>query len=69
MTKALEALASLPPFAVLTKKETAQVTSLSEDALDRLHQRSLGPKRVQLSERRVGYQVAELTEWLRQRSS
>jgi predicted DNA-binding transcriptional regulator AlpA len=68
MTKALEALPQIPDFAVLTKKETAQITSLSEDALDRLHRQNLGPPRTKLSERRVGYRVDGLRKWLEERS-
>jgi predicted DNA-binding transcriptional regulator AlpA len=73
LQKAFAALAALPPtlpdFTVLTKAQASAVTQISEDTLDRLHRQNLGPKRVQLSARRIGYQVGELRRWLEERST
>jgi len=54
---------------VLSKEEVCHLTSLSPDSLDRLHRANLGPPRVQLSERRVGYVQGPLRRWLAERSS
>jgi len=66
---ALAALPALPDYAVLTKAQTCAVTNLSADTLERLHKRNEGPRRVQLSPRRIGYPAGELRAWLKKRSN
>lgn len=60
---------NMPDHAVLTQQQTGAITNLSDDTLRRLHQRGEGPKRVQLSPRRVGYTVGSIRSWLQKRSS
>jgi hypothetical protein len=65
---ALSALANVPDYAVLTKKQTATIVNSSEDVLERLHQLGDGPERVQLSPRRIGYTVGAIRDWLKSRA-
>jgi predicted DNA-binding transcriptional regulator AlpA len=55
----------LPDRVVVTKAQLCEITSLSDDTLDRMHKRGEGPPRVQLSARRVGYRMSEIRKWLR----
>jgi predicted DNA-binding transcriptional regulator AlpA len=52
---------------VLTKKETLHATGLSEDTWDRLKERGETPPETQLSERRFGYRLIDVKEWLDRR--
>jgi predicted DNA-binding transcriptional regulator AlpA len=61
--------ADLNDARVLTKAQACELTGLSDDTLERLHQRGEGPKQVRLSPKRVGYQVSALRDWLRKRST
>jgi predicted DNA-binding transcriptional regulator AlpA len=62
-------IGNLPDQAVLSKAQTCALTNLSEDTLLRLHRSGEGPRRVQLSTRRVGYTVGAVKDWLQKRSS
>ncbi len=48
---------------VLSRGEAAALLGLSEVVLDRLHAKGVGPARIPLSERRVGYPLPALREW------
>jgi predicted DNA-binding transcriptional regulator AlpA len=54
----------LPGCAVLSKKEVSALTGLSRFTLERMHRERSGPPRVQLSQRRCGYQLDKLLAWL-----
>jgi hypothetical protein len=68
-----EILAGLPPdlpdWAILSNSETAAVTGLSEDTLDRLRAKGEGIERTQLSARRFGHAVGAVRRFLQKRSS
>jgi predicted DNA-binding transcriptional regulator AlpA len=58
----------LPNDAVLSIAEVVALSGLSRDTFDRMHKRSMGPPRVRLSARRVGYRLGQFREWLKQRA-
>jgi predicted DNA-binding transcriptional regulator AlpA len=47
---------------IVSEKEAAEIRGVSRDTLRRQAQRGEGPRRIQLSERRVGYRLSELFE-------
>ena len=47
-------------YQVLSPKHAAQLIGLSEATLERLRARKQGPRAIQLSERRIGYRVADI---------
>jgi predicted DNA-binding transcriptional regulator AlpA len=53
---------------VIPRRNAAVVAGLSERTLDRLHVQGAGPKRIQLTGRRCGYERADLESWLRSRA-
>jgi predicted DNA-binding transcriptional regulator AlpA len=55
--------------AVLSTNELAKLAGISDDTLRRLHTIGKGPKRIQLSARRVGYRWSDVQEWLGQREA
>lgn len=55
-----------PDRVVVTVKQACEITNLSSETLYRMHQRGEGPPRVQLSTRRVGYNLGTLRAWLKQ---
>jgi predicted DNA-binding transcriptional regulator AlpA len=61
-------LSSLPDYAVLTGPQAETITTLSRDTLNRLDREGLGPPRVQLSPRRIGYPAGGLRQWLKTRT-
>jgi predicted DNA-binding transcriptional regulator AlpA len=52
---------------VLSEPELLQVLGLSERTFERMKQRGDAPPKTQLSERRVGYRVCDVKEWLDRR--
>ena len=57
-----------PDRRVISKKETAKLIGVSPESLTRWHQTGTGPKRLQLSTRRVGYRVSDIQAWLDKRA-
>jgi predicted DNA-binding transcriptional regulator AlpA len=55
------------PYQVLTKVQTANALGCSTDTLDRLAARSEGPPRIRISERRIGYPLSGIRQWLADR--
>ena len=53
---------------VLSRKQAAKAADISERTLDRLYIEGKGAPRIQLSERRVGYDAAVFVRWLKSRS-
>src|SRR6516225_5793918 len=53
---------------VLSRKQAAKAADISERTLDRLYIEGKGAPRIQLSERRVGYDAAVFARWLESRS-
>jgi predicted DNA-binding transcriptional regulator AlpA len=49
---------------VLNEVELRQMLGISERTFDRLRYRGDLPRRTQLSDRRVGYRVIDVEEWL-----
>ncbi len=49
---------------VLDKRTVLQIVGLSEDTFDRLEQRGEAPPITRLSERRKGYRLVDVKEWL-----
>jgi len=49
--------------AVFTRRALAERWNTSEDTLDRMHARGEGPKRFQISPRRVGYTARDVFEF------
>ncbi len=54
---------------VLTEAEAARLTRLSTRTLQRLAEDGRGPRRIRLTERRVGYWRRDLLSWLSERTS
>jgi prophage regulatory protein len=46
-----------------TRKQVIQITGMSRDTIDRLESRGRFPKRVVLSDRKVGWNVDEVEQW------
>jgi predicted DNA-binding transcriptional regulator AlpA len=55
---------ALDSIRVLSEPELREVLDLSERTFDRMKQRGDVPPKTQLSERRVGYRVCDVKEWL-----
>jgi predicted DNA-binding transcriptional regulator AlpA len=49
---------------VVDKPTTLQITGLSPRTWDRMEAKGLTPPKTQISERRVGYRLSDLKEWL-----
>ena len=58
-----------PEFTVLSKSAAAKFLGISSSTLDRLTNGGIGPRRINLSTRRIGYRVSDLENWLKQRAS
>lgn len=54
---------------VIPKQQAAELMNLSPFTLHRLYRRGEGPKRIQLSTRRVGYRVRDIRAWLEAKAS
>lgn len=54
-------------FQLLTRKEAASLLRMSERTLSRLCEDGRGPRRVQLSTRRVGFMADDLIQWANSR--
>ena len=54
---------------ILNKLEAAARTGLSTRTLDRNSEQGIGPPRIHLSKRRIGYRESDLTAWLQSRTS
>jgi predicted DNA-binding transcriptional regulator AlpA len=52
---------------LLTEREAAEMLRLSTRTLQRLNQGHTGPRKLQLTARRVAYRRADLLEWIAQR--
>ena len=57
------------PSLVVTEAEAARTLRLSPRSLQRMRLDGDGPPFCRLSERRIGYAVADLTAWLASRSA
>jgi predicted DNA-binding transcriptional regulator AlpA len=57
------------PLAVVSENEAARLLSVSVSTLRRLRRRGLAPRVVFLSERRLGYRIGDLEQWLEARAS
>jgi len=53
---------------VITRRNAAAAAKVSQRTLDRLHVAGLGPPRIQITERRVGYDTAVFERWLASRT-
>jgi hypothetical protein len=53
---------------IISRKTAAARADVHERTLDRLHSLGLGPPRIQLSRRRVGYDDESFDDWLRSRA-
>jgi hypothetical protein len=53
---------------IISRKVAAARADVNERTLDRLHSLGLGPPRIQLSRRRVGYDDESFDAWLRSRA-
>lgn len=54
----------LDAIRVVTRAEAQRACSLSPDTWDRMERRGETPPITRLSERRIGYRVVDLREWL-----
>jgi hypothetical protein len=53
---------------IISRKTAAARADVNARTLDRLHTLGLGPPRIQLSRRRVGYEDEAFDDWLRSRA-
>jgi prophage regulatory protein len=54
---------------VISEIEAADAIGVSTSTLRRMHSRGEGPPRIQLSQRRIGYRLGDVDEWLRLKAS
>jgi predicted DNA-binding transcriptional regulator AlpA len=59
----------LAPLRVVTRKQLAEITGLSEATHERLDARGEGPRAIRLSARRLGYRLADVLAWLEARGA
>lgn len=52
-----------------TRKQLVEITGMSRDTIDRLERKGRFPKRVLLSDRKVGWKVEEVVRWREDRDS
>ena len=68
-----EASVSHPPLpdnhVILNESEAAELTRLSIRTLQRLAEDGRGPRRIQLTERRIGYWRRDVIAWLDSRTA
>lgn len=57
------------PQLVVNESEAAKLLQLSPRTMQRLRHQGGGPPFVRLTEHRIGYQVAALQDWVRERSA
>jgi len=50
---------------VITRDELAVLLRVSTYTIDRMHLSGIGPKRMRLSRRRVGYHLHDVNAWLK----
>jgi predicted DNA-binding transcriptional regulator AlpA len=55
-------LANIDP--VVSESDTAAAINVSTSTLRRMHTRGEGPRRLQLSRRRIGYRLRDIENWL-----
>jgi predicted DNA-binding transcriptional regulator AlpA len=60
---------TLHPSQILNYSKAAQLAGLSIRTLQRLCREGSGPKRTQLSRRRVGIRISDLLAWLESRAT
>jgi predicted DNA-binding transcriptional regulator AlpA len=54
------------PISVVTPAELAKMLRVTRKTVDRMDKGGTGPRSVQLSPGRIGYRMADITEWLEQ---
>jgi predicted DNA-binding transcriptional regulator AlpA len=52
---------------LLTRREAAAVLTISTRTLDRLERNGKAPRKVQISERRIGYPASEIENFLKRK--
>jgi predicted DNA-binding transcriptional regulator AlpA len=62
-------LERLPPEAVLTDRQVCELLGISQDTLLRLERQGDAPRRVRLSPRRHGRQLADVRRWIAERTA
>lgn len=53
---------------IMSRRQAATAAGISERTLDRMYLEGIGPPRIQLSRRRVAYDVALFQQWLASRT-
>jgi predicted DNA-binding transcriptional regulator AlpA len=61
--------ARLPEFAVVGREQAAVLLGVSLETLKRMEARGQGPKRVKVSQKRVGYRLSDLRTWIEARTA
>jgi predicted DNA-binding transcriptional regulator AlpA len=59
----------LDPHRILSEPAAAHMLGVSPDTLRRMAGRGEGPRRIKLSQRRVGYRLRECIEWIDARAA
>jgi predicted DNA-binding transcriptional regulator AlpA len=49
---------------VISRPDTIRLTGLAPRTFDRIEAKGEGPPKTQLSERRIGYRLIDIKEWL-----
>ena len=49
---------------ILTRREVADLSGLSESTLERMEREKVGPRCIRLTPRRVGYRLSDYRDWL-----
>ncbi len=60
---------STDPLAVVTETEAAKLLKLAIVTVRRMRWAGTGPRYVRLSQKRIGYRVADISAWLDARTS
>jgi predicted DNA-binding transcriptional regulator AlpA len=59
----------LAPHRVVSRRQLAEITGLSEATHERLDARGEGPRAIRLSARRLGYRLSDVLAWLEARGA
>jgi predicted DNA-binding transcriptional regulator AlpA len=62
-------LTRLPEFAIVGRELAAVILGTSLETLKRMEARGQGPKRVKVSQKRVGYRLSDLRLWVESRTA
>ena len=60
---------NLSPLKVLTRPEVIALLGIGKTTFERLEAKGLGPPKINLADRRIGYRVSDVKAWLDSRAA